>query len=87
MMHHNTKKHTLALGNFYNYEEAIGKLDRLKKVKNFDMNESFKCNRLRFTDKERWDTKKKRNRSEKRKQAQIEYNEDEEDKEDSDHYE
>lgn len=85
---HKTKKHTLALGKFYNYEEVIGKIDRLKKVNNFDMNESFKCNRLRFTDKDRWNTKgnkKKRNRSEKRKQAQIEYNE--EDEEDSDHYE
>ena len=92
---HKTKKHRLALGKFTDYEEAIGKIDRLKKVKNFDMNESFKCNRLRFTDKERWNTKgnkKKRNRSEKRKQAQIEYNEEEEneeeeDEEDSDHYE
>ena len=88
---HKTKKHTLALGKFYNYEEVIGKIDRLKKVNNFDMNESFKCNRLRFTDKDRWNTKvnkKKRNSSEKRKQAQIEYNEeDEEDEEDSDHYE
>lgn len=84
---HQTKKHTLALGKFINYEEAINKIDKLKK--NFDMNESYRCNRLRFTDKDRWNTKgskKKGNRLEKRKQAQIEYNE-EEDEEDSDHYE
>lgn len=87
-----TKKHTLALGQFTTYEEAIEKIDDLKKVKKFDMKESFELNRLRFTDKNRWNTKgskKKGNRSEKRKQSQIEYNEEEEDEdeEDSDHFE
>ena len=85
---HNTKKHTLALGKFYNYEEAIGKIDRLIKVNNFDMKEEFQCKRLRFTDKDRWKEKKKekknRNRPEKRKQKDIEY---EDNEYDSDHYE
>ena len=73
---HKTKKHRLALGKFTNYEEAINKIKCLRKVKNFDMNESFKRKCLKFTDKNRWKKKKKKNRAEKRKE-EIEYEDNE----------
>lgn len=49
-----TKKHTLAIGNFKNYEQAIKKIEQVRKVYNFDVNESFQNKRLKFTDTKRW---------------------------------
>ena len=54
MYDYKTKKHTLAIGKFDNYETAIDKIDTLKKVVNFDVNESFQNKRLKFTDTKRW---------------------------------
>ena len=48
MYDYKTKKHTLAIGKFDNYETAIDKIDTLKKVVNFDVNESFQNKRLKL---------------------------------------
>jgi len=54
MYDYKTKKHSLAIGKFENYEEAVDKIDTLRKVVNFDVNESFQNKRLKFTDTKRW---------------------------------